>query len=395
MQPLHNPQSVNRLRNECLDDTASLTPKKKTTENTGWWSKSIARWGGCQLEVVQEKMSDRLTRRDFLNLLGGSMVGALLPSRMLDFLAPLVRRSTVAMTGRVARRWVEVRSEPDPKSPRLEKLPRDTLLPLLEEIAVPDPALQNPRWYRLDRGYVHSAYIQRVEGAHFNQPLNVVPEDGLLGEVTVPFTQTRYTSRKGIQMPLYRLYYQSVHWIMGLVDGPDGEPWYRLRDEWLSIQYDAPAAHLRPIHPDELAPIAAEIPAQEKWIEVSLENQRLTAYQGRQAVFQAQISSGRRYMETPAGEFAVNRKCPSKHMGDGSITANLDAYELIGVPWTTFFHTNGVAFHGTFCHEPGLRKHAQSGRLMAVSLVRAGIRRRIGIPARPQTGCPWHLYHNT
>lgn len=279
------------------------------------------------------------------------MVGALLPAQVLDFLSPLARRLPVTMIGRVTRHWVEARNDPDPKSPLLEKLPRDTLLPLLEEIVVPNPALQNPRWYRLDQGYVHSAYIQRVEDAHLNRPLNAVPEDGLLGEVTVPYTQTRYTSRKGIVMPLYRLYYHSVHWIMGLVEGPDGEPWYRLSDEWLPIQYDAPAAHLRPIPPEELSPIAAEIPAQEKWIEVSLGDQRLTAYQGRQAVFQAQVSSGRHYMETPAGVFAVNRKCPSKHMGDGGITANLDAYELIGVPWTTFFHTSGVAFHGTFWHD--------------------------------------------
>lgn len=296
-------------------------------------------------------MSDRLTRRDFLNLMSSSVVGALLPVQLLGFMPPLARKSPVTMTGRVAHRWVEARAEPDPKSSLLEKLPRDTLLPLLEEIIVPNPALQNPRWYRLDQGYVHSAYIQRVEGAHLNSPLNAVPEDGLLGEVTVPYTQTRYTSRKGIVMPLYRLYYQSVHWIMGLVEGPDDEPWYRLKDEWLSIQYDVPASHLRPIPPEELTPLAAEIPPQEKWIEVSLENQLLTAYQGRHAVFQGQISSGRRYMETPSGEFAVNRKCPSKHMGDGGITANLNAYELVGVPWTTFFHTTGVAFHGTFWHD--------------------------------------------
>jgi hypothetical protein len=297
------------------------------------------------------KMSDSLTRRDFLKVMGSSLVGGLLPAQALDSLTPLARWSPAQMTGRVSRRWVEVRTEPDPKSPRLEKLARDTLLPLLEEIVVPNLTLQNPRWYRLNQGYVHSAYIQRVEDAHLNRPLSAVPEGGLLGELTVPYTQTRYTSRKGIEMPLYRLYYQSVHWITGLVEGPDGKPWYRLSDEWLRIQYDAPAAHLRPIPPEELSPLAPEVPAQDKWIEVSLEEQRLTAYQGREAVFQAQVSSGRRFNETPTGEFAVNRKCPSKHMGDGGITANLDAYELIGVPWTTFFHTNGVAFHGTFWHD--------------------------------------------
>ncbi|MEJ2710898.1 MAG: L,D-transpeptidase family protein [Anaerolineales bacterium] len=296
-------------------------------------------------------MGEMFSRRDFLKVLGTSIAGALFPAPALDILMPPTRRSPATLTGRVARRWVEVRSEPDPKSQRLEKLPRDTLLPLLEEIIVRDPDQRNPRWYQLDQGFVHSAYIQRVEDAHLNRPLSAVPEGGLLGEVTMPYTQTRYTSRKGIEMPLYRLYYGSVHWITGLVAGPDGQPWYRLSDERLRIQYDAPARHLRPIPPEEFAPIATDIPAQDKWIEVSIEEQRLTAYQGRQAVFQAQVSTGQRYMETPAGEFAVNRKCPSKHMGDGGITANPEAYELLGVPWTTFFHTNGVAFHGTFWHD--------------------------------------------
>jgi hypothetical protein len=38
-------------------------------------------------------------------------------------------------------------------------------------------------------------------------------------------------------------------------------------------------------------------------------------------------------------------------MGDGGITADLNAYELVGVPWTTFFHPAGIAFHGTFWHD--------------------------------------------
>ena len=38
-------------------------------------------------------------------------------------------------------------------------------------------------------------------------------------------------------------------------------------------------------------------------------------------------------------------------MGDGQLTAEIEAYELPGVPWTTFFAPNGVAFHGTYWHD--------------------------------------------
>jgi lipoprotein-anchoring transpeptidase ErfK/SrfK len=40
----------------------------------------------------------------------------------------------------------------------------------------------------------------------------------------------------------------------------------------------------------------------------------------------------------------------SKHMGDGQITSDIEAYELPGVPWTTFFAPHGVALHGTYWH---------------------------------------------
>ena len=37
-------------------------------------------------------------------------------------------------------------------------------------------------------------------------------------------------------------------------------------------------------------------------------------------------------------------------MGDGNLTSDLNAYELPGVPWVSFFTTTGVAFHGTYWH---------------------------------------------
>ena len=47
---------------------------------------------------------------------------------------------------------------------------------------------------------------------------------------------------------------------------------------------------------------------------------------------------------------------PSKHMGLGELTSDLDAYVLPGVPWTSFFFPEsgefeGVAFHGTYWHD--------------------------------------------
>src|SRR3972149_5463620 len=52
----------------------------------------------------------------------------------------------------------------------------------------------------------------------------------------------------------------------------------------------------------------------------------------------------------PRGTFNLQSKFPSKHMGDGSLASDIEAYELVGVPWTSFFTSTGYAFHGTYWH---------------------------------------------
>lgn len=55
--------------------------------------------------------------------------------------------------------------------------------------------------------------------------------------------------------------------------------------------------------------------------------------------------------KTPSGNHNVEIKMASKHMGNGFMTDDVDAYELPGVPWCTFFVPDiGVAIHGTYWH---------------------------------------------
>jgi hypothetical protein len=298
-------------------------------------------------------MAETLSRRTFLKTLSLSLAGAFFPlTRLGRWLGFTAAASPAPMLGRVTHRSEDVREQPDVQSQRLYKVERDAILPLLEELVSPAGPSGNPRWYRLADGYIHSAYIQRVEASHSNQPLSRVPEGGLLGEITVPYTQTQYYNQQRQQVRLYRLYFQSLHWITGLIEGPDGEPWYSLTDEWLRVNYYAPAWDIRPIDPEELNPLSPMVPAAEKRIEVSLADQTLTAYEGDRLVLQVPVSTGRRYTETTSGEFRVVRKCPSKHMGLGGLSSDLNAYELVGVPWVSFFNNdNGIAFHGTFWHD--------------------------------------------
>jgi lipoprotein-anchoring transpeptidase ErfK/SrfK len=133
-----------------------------------------------------------------------------------------------------------------------------------------------------------------------------------------------------------------------------------LSDELLRIDYHVPAPHVRLIDDEELAPISEDVPAGQKFIQVRLSEQTLTAFEGQEIVLHTQVSTGLPNLgpvigiptDTPRGLFNIDPKVPAKHMGNGQLTSEIGAYELPGVPWTCFFeHMTGIAFHGTYWHD--------------------------------------------
>lgn len=237
---------------------------------------------------------------------------------------------------------------------------RDQLVVIYYSLTAPDGPAYNPVWYRVWGGYVHSAYLQLVKTS-LNPVLESIPEAGQLCEVTVPYAQSyRYNRYDGWQ-PHYRLYYETTHWITGVADGPDGNPWYQITNELDKyLTYYAPASYFRPIPDEEVSPLSPEVPPEEKRIEVSLAEQMVRAFERDQEVFITKISSGIYssrppsngiQTETPKGWFNIVSKAPSKHMGYLQASGAPVGYVLPGVPWTSFFvYETGVAFHGTFWH---------------------------------------------
>lgn len=294
----------------------------------------------------------RISRRDFLKL-GATALGSVAFSPFIPFWDEFNDGEIV----RVAATSVSVYRKPDDTSLIVSQHYRDEIVNVYAEVKAEKP-VYNPIWYRVWGGYMHRARLQKVKYL-YNQPLYTITGKGRLAEVTVPYTQAmRYTSYEGWQ-PLYRLYYETTHWIVGIDEGPDGQPWYRLLDELLEINYHVPAIHLRPIPDEEWLPISPEIPFEKKRIEVALERQTLTAYENDHVIFETKISSGLAGLPsnnglptaTPRGRFNIQSKYPSKHMGDGSLASDIEAYELVGVPWTSFFTETGYAFHGTYWHD--------------------------------------------
>lgn len=86
---------------------------------------------------------------------------------------------------------------------------------------------------------------------------------------------------------------------------------------------------------------------EEKWIEVSLDEQKLRAWEGNKLVMEFPISSGL-WMPTPKGEFRIWHKTRSQTMSGGSKTLGT-YYNLPNVPNNMFFY-QGYAIHGAYWH---------------------------------------------
>lgn len=86
---------------------------------------------------------------------------------------------------------------------------------------------------------------------------------------------------------------------------------------------------------------------EEKWIEVSLKEQRLRAWEGTKLVLEFPISSGL-WSPTPTGTFAIWHKTRSQTMSGGSKELGT-YYYLPNVPSNMFFH-KGYAIHGAYWH---------------------------------------------
>jgi lipoprotein-anchoring transpeptidase ErfK/SrfK len=307
-------------------------------------------------------MKSSISRRSFLKLSGLALGSLALSPYEPPFPRPVEQDQ--GKLARVGTKEIDLRTEPRDTAPIVGKRYRDQLVHIYAEVIPEDaPQFYNRLWYRVWGGYLHSAHLQIVDIRH-NQPLNEVPEHGVLCEVTVPYTIAyQYNDRDGwYPWRGSRLYYESTHWITGVREGPNGEPWYQITSELSKTEvYYAPAVHLRPIPPEELAPISPDVPPEKKKITVSIREQRLRAFEDGEEVLSVRISSGipsrpipgELPTATPTGRFRIYSKMPSKHMGSiagGPEVEERSGFSLPGVPWTMFFAEGGYALHGTYWH---------------------------------------------
>ncbi len=227
----------------------------------------------------------------------------------------------------------------------------DTIIPITKATIGDIEPDYNRVWYQIGNdGYAHSGGVQPVKTLP-QEPIAEIPEGGQLAEISVPYTDARWKADLD-RAAAYRFYYETTHWVTGLIYDEKGNPWYRILDDKWDLTFYTQAQHLRLIPNSELQTISPHVPAEAKRLEVRTGDQIVIAYEWDRPVYMvrtatgAEFSNGRFY--TPAGRHYTFHKRPSRHMAAGNLAHN--GYDLPGVPWICYITEKGVAFHGTYWH---------------------------------------------
>jgi lipoprotein-anchoring transpeptidase ErfK/SrfK len=288
-----------------------------------------------------------ISRRDFLKLSGYSLAGVFFSH--IKF-APPQEDEFANIQGRVIDRILWSFEEPDKKSKRKRLYWHDLVIPITNTTVSDDESAYNRVWYEVDDGgYVYSGSVQPVRTVlNEARPISLA---GALGEVSVPYTDAHLEANPESEF-IYRLYYETVHWITASAVLPDGAIWYALLDDKFEQSNFVPGEHIRIIPDEELIPVSPEIPNEQKRVEVRLNDQIVLAYENERLVFATRAATGGRLRSgtytTPVGEYITYHKRPTRHMATGDLASN--GFDLPGVPWVIYIKENGTSFHGTYWH---------------------------------------------
>lgn len=331
-------------------------------------------------------MRSDITRRDFLRLSGIGLagLGALAFNRDKTFnyealSSPkrLPQFPASPIIGRVVDPGIDLRSRPtnDPNlNTSVAKLGADTLVEWNREVlGNVIGGLNNQRYVETPQGYIYSSVLQPTRNLP-NTPIVEMPagSPGFWAEVTVPYvdlTHDGVVASPWLQDHIVynfppRLYYGQVVW-MDQVRNTNGFPEYRWNEDAghgygygaYGEFFWADGAAFKILTDADIAPINPDIDPKEKRIDVDLDYQTLSCYEGNTEVFFCRISSGLKYdpetgglsdkLATPVGNLFTHWKIISLNMTAGSFQSG---YSTPAVPWSTMISGDGIAIHGAFWH---------------------------------------------
>ena len=313
-------------------------------------------------------VNERVSRREFLKLAALGLTSISMSPQpgtlnLQDF-------PSAEKLGRICVGSVELKANPDPNSATLGILYEDAVLPWIKESVGWNPfyIFSNQRWVETPEGYIYGPYLQPV----YNRPNPTVDSlpatslgNGMWAEVTVPYVDAvldkEPSSNSWVKFKLedglpLRLYYSQVFWVDQIKTDNQGNKFYRVNPNYyggVDLLW-AKGEAFRPLSKEELEPIHPE--SVDKRIEVNINQQSLSCYEGSTEVYFCRVSTGAKFdvngnlvdkWETPAGSHVVTRKYISLQMSGGTTGAG---YDLPGIGWSSIFATGGVAIHSTFWH---------------------------------------------
>ena len=331
-------------------------------------------------------MKSHFSRRDFLKVTGAGLGALALGSRSRalafeTFSAPkrLPQFPASPVIGRVLENDIDLRNSPtnDPGlNTSIAKLRADTRVEWNREvIGNVVGGLTNQKYVETPNGYIYGSVIQPTRNLP-NTPITEMPAGapGFWAEVTVPFVELAHDG--AVASPWLqdhiaynfppRLYYGQVVW-MDQIRTSNGFVEYRW-NEGVPYGYGfgaynefywADGAGFKVLTEADVAPISPDIDPNDKRIEVDLDYQTLSAYEGSNEVYFCRISSGLNIdpatgaindslpTATPIGNLLTHWKIISLNMTAGTFQTG---YSTPAVPWSTMISGDGVAIHGAFWH---------------------------------------------
>lgn len=329
-------------------------------------------------------MTQKISRRDFLKLAGAGL-GALafLPNKNFKF-DELARPKRLPqfpaseIIGRIVDPDIDLRSRPtnDPGlNTTIAKLPADTLVEWNREVVGNVVGgLNNQKYVETPQGFIYGSVVQPTRNIP-NTPVAAMPagQAGFWAEVTVPYVDLAHegvVASPWLQdLILYnfppRLYYGQVVWIDQIRAG-NGFPEYRWNEGAEGHGYGygaygelfwADGAAFKILTDEDVAPITPDVDPNDKRIEVNIDFQTLSCYEGNTEVYFCRVSTGLTFdpatgqvsdkFATPIGNLLTHWKIYSLNMTAGTFQAG---YSTPAVPWTTMVSGEGVAVHGAFWH---------------------------------------------
>ena len=336
------------------------------------------------MAFLGESMNRNLSRRDFLKMAGVGL-GALAfnpykfpqyeyfssPKRLPDF-------PKSEIIGRVLEPGIDLRNSPtnDPNlNTSIAKLDADTLVEWKRQVlGNVIGGLTNQRYVETPNGFIYSSVLQPTRNLP-NTPINGMPvgQNGFWAEVTVPYvdlTHEGVVASPWLQDHITynfppRLYYGQVVW-MDQVRTNNGFVEYRWNEDVNGHGYGygaygeffwADGAAFKVLIDEDVAPISPDVDPNDKRIDVNLNYQTLSCYEGPTEVYFCRIASGISYdpetsqpsdkFATPVGNLLIHWKIISQNMTAGTFQSG---YSTPAVPWSTMISGDGVAIHGAFWH---------------------------------------------